>query len=252
MPSKTTIQSKTTKNTIQSKTTKNITRNKTSKKRCTYKYIRGRKKNTICNAMCRGDLCKKHKASRIQRKKDYYGDNVIENIKNRLKNGEEIDSSEYQTKHRKCRNSVRFVYKQIVGIDIFLGDIDEKTAFEKYDPIFNEYLYDNEKELKERMDNYSKTFFQDHKKKSDESKKEILKKRDEYIAKRLQDRNTRMLVNAFKKSPRFYIPFEITNNEDKISNPREYRKVLMNKKNRYIQKQQLLYKIICLLEKNNT
>lgn len=89
-----------------------------------------------------GGLCKMHKTNRTQRKKDYYGNNIIENIKERLECGEEFDLLEYRLKNIKYINSIIFISKQIVGIDIFIGDIDERTAFEKYDPIFNKHVYD--------------------------------------------------------------------------------------------------------------
>jgi len=104
-------------------------------KGCKYEFQQGAKKGELCNRGCRGELCKLHKPTAIERRRNYYNNGK----------GKEINRN-YEQKNKVVRAVQKKKWKE-----------DNK---EYYDLVMTKWREEHKEELKDYLKEYRSTKWQ--------------------------------------------------------------------------------------------
>src|SRR5690348_1615635 len=116
------------------------TQKKSTLKVCKYIYVQGKKKGKKCGRNCRGDLCKFHNKSTVERKHQYYKEVKTEKdnqktkiVIKKIKNGIITDISTYRLKLGKLESNSKYLVKKLLGIYAITEQMSDSEILRKYD-----------------------------------------------------------------------------------------------------------------------
>lgn len=112
---------------------------------CEYVFKNGSKKGQICGKVCQENLCKTHKKTTLDKKKEYYNKNkkvdegiyqhLIDRVKKHIKDNCNVNSCEYLIKRLKIIDELNYLEIKKNGFLIALNKCDENDLILNSQPM---------------------------------------------------------------------------------------------------------------------